>query len=101
MYARAIKYHCRVCGQFGNGLIQGSNDEVKEAVRCAIDSGYRSIDCALVYQNEDSVGQAIAEKISEGVVKREDLFVTTKVCPWCPKTNTRPLYEYRCLLFFI
>lgn len=41
--------------------------------------GYRQFDTAFFYENEDEVGQAIKEKIAEGVIKREDVFVVTKV----------------------
>lgn len=45
----------------------------------AIDVGYRHIDTAYVYENEAEVGKAIREKIEQGLIKREDIFVTTKV----------------------
>lgn len=53
------------------------------AVKEAIDLGYRHIDTAYLYGNEKEIGQAVREKIRDGTVTREDLFITTKVTDQC------------------
>lgn len=63
----------------GFGTWQAPPGEVGRAVAHAIKVGYRHIDCAFCYANEDEVGEGIREAITSGAVKREDLFVTTKI----------------------
>ena len=60
-------------------FVQSEKGKVKEAVETALSLGYRHIDCAMAYQNEAEVGEAIKNKIADGTVKREDIFVTSKV----------------------
>lgn len=64
-------------GTFGSDKYNAQ--QVAEAVYGAIKTGYRMIDCAAVYQNEDSIGEALNKVLSDGIVKREELFITSKV----------------------
>ncbi|KAM7237208.1 hypothetical protein CapIbe_011452 [Capra ibex] len=60
--------------------------EALEVTKFAIEVGFRHIDSAHLYQNEEQVGQAIRSKIADGTVKREDVFYTSKL--W--STSLRP-----------
>ncbi|HUD47797.1 MAG TPA: aldo/keto reductase [Candidatus Baltobacteraceae bacterium] len=58
----------------------------KQAVKTALEVGFRHFDCAERYRNEEAVGDAMQEAFKAGAIKREDVFVTTKL--W--NTNHRP-----------
>jgi diketogulonate reductase-like aldo/keto reductase len=67
----------------GIGTWRLDRNVCKNAVLSAIDSGYRLIDCAAVYKNEDKVGEALAEAFQSGRVERKDIFVTSKLWNTC------------------
>jgi methylglyoxal/glyoxal reductase len=65
---------------FGLGVFKvEEGPELVNAVKFAIKQGYRSIDTAAIYGNEESVGRAIREAMTEYGIKRDELFITSKV----------------------
>lgn len=64
----------------GFGVFQVTDkEECKQSVLSAIRAGYRLIDTAAVYGNEDAVGDAVREAIATGLCTREELFITSKL----------------------
>lgn len=63
----------------GFGTWNLAKDSAKQAIVDAIKTGYRHIDCASVYGNEKEVGEGIYQAIEDGLVKREELFITSKL----------------------
>jgi len=77
------KIPCIGLGTFGSDSV--SPETVAATVKNAIYSGYRHIDCASVYGNEKNIGYFFCELFSSGYIKREDLWITSKV--WNDKHN--------------
>ena len=70
----------------GFGTLIPDPTETKKAVKAALEVGFRQFDCAERYRNEKEVGEAMKEVVREGKIKREELFVGTKL--W--NNNHRP-----------
>lgn len=63
----------------GLGTWKAGPGEVRTAVHIALQAGYRHIDCASVYQNEEEVGDALEHVLSKGLVPRQELYICSKV----------------------
>ena len=70
----------------GFGTLVSDRNETRNATKTAVEEGFRHLDCAERYRNETEVGAALKELFADGTVRRDDLFVTTKL--W--NNNHRP-----------
>lgn len=75
--------HKEGCPALGLGTFKAEPGIVYNAIKEAIRIGYRHIDCAPVYGNQKEVGKAIQEAIGEGIVTREQLWITSKLWNDC------------------
>jgi alcohol dehydrogenase (NADP+) len=63
----------------GLGTWKSKPGQVYQAVLWALQAGYRHIDCAAIYNNQSEVGEAFAKAFADGLLRREELFVTSKL----------------------
>lgn len=58
---------------------QAKDEDLEKALEAALEAGYRHIDTATVYENEHVIGKVLDKWLKAGKVKREELFIVTKV----------------------
>jgi alcohol dehydrogenase (NADP+) len=63
--------------------LQAADVELEDALDAALEAGYRHIDTAYAYENEAAIGRVLAKWLNSGKVKREELFIVTKVRSRC------------------
>jgi len=85
-YTRFLTYGDSAIPAVGFGTLIPDPFATKEAVKTALEVGFRHLDCAERYRNEEAVGSAMREAFEAGLLRREELFVTTKL--W--NNNHRP-----------
>jgi len=65
----------------GYGTYQLRGDDCTNGVRIALETGYRHIDTASIYRNEEAIAAALGPILKSGKLKREDIFITSKIAP--------------------
>jgi diketogulonate reductase-like aldo/keto reductase len=85
-YTKIPVYGSGAIPAVGFGTLIPDPVATKQATRAALEAGFRHLDCAERYRNEDAVGDAMQEAFKAGTLRREELFVTTKL--W--NSNHRP-----------
>ena len=81
-----LVHGARTIPAVGFGTLISNPVAARQAIKVALEAGFRHLDCAELYRNEDVVGAAMHEAFEAGTVSREELFVTTKL--W--NNNHRP-----------
>ncbi|KAM7534879.1 hypothetical protein Aperf_G00000117075 [Anoplocephala perfoliata] len=73
--------------QLAFGTFDAAREVASDAIEEALAAGYRHFDCAMLYGNEKEVGQGIAESLKKHGLRREDIFVNSKL--WCDRHDPR------------
>jgi len=77
---------------FGTWNLKISNTNTSAAVSAALQAGYLHVDCAAIYGNEKDVGHGIKDGLRETGLKREDIWITSKL--WNNEYDSRALSIY-------
>nr|CAG8466885.1 12194_t:CDS:2 [Entrophospora candida] len=78
----------------GFGSWELPNDKAADSIYQALKNNYRLLDCAALYGNEKEIGDGIKKAIDDGIVKREDIFITSKLWnTFHKKEHVRPALE--------
>ncbi|MCK1427082.1 aldo/keto reductase [Bradyrhizobium sp. 87] len=85
-YTRILTHQSGTIPAVGFGTLIPDPLVTRRATKAALEAGFRHLDCAERYRNEEAVGDALREAFKAGTLQRKDLFVTTKL--W--NTNHRP-----------